>query len=170
MILRFFALLIALSVMGTSLAACGGGSGGMSVHNAGNGGGNDGCSDSDGTPCAPPPTCLFPTGVAPSLVAPANNAIVAAATLSQIVIADTATAPYQRAAWQIVVSVDSDPDDLTNALSPYVSTTTLAQQGSSNNEFGTLPKNALNPGTQYFAYIVTSGCAAAGPIGQFFTS
>jgi hypothetical protein len=162
MVVRFLALFIAVSMMGAGLTAC-------------HGGGGTGCDDSDGTPCAPaappiPPPCSFPTSTAPTVTSPGFDTTVAAATFSQIVITDSDPAPYRRQPWMLVVSTDSNPFDFVDNTSPYILSSTLTQQGSTASEIAILPKNALAPGAQYFIFIVTTACTAAGPIGEFFTS
>src|SRR5450432_3118587 len=152
MIVRFLAMLFSVSTMGAGLTACHGGGGG-------------GCDDSDGTPCAPPSppaTCSFPTGTAPTVASPGFDATVSAATLSQIVITDSDPAPYRRQPWTLTISADSNPGAFFDNTSAYVSSSTLTQQGSTTSEIATLPKSALAPGTQYFIFIVTTGCSAAG--------
>lgn len=171
MVVRFFAMVIAVAMMASGMTACGGG--GMNVSNAGNGGGSPACDDSDGTPCVPdtpPPTCAFPTGIAPALVSPANYGTVSAAALTQITISDTDSSPYRRTPWMLVVSTDSNPADFFDNTSPYVKSTTLTPVAGTSSESATLPRNALTAGNQYFVFVVTSGCSAAGPIGQFSTT
>jgi hypothetical protein len=158
MVVRFLAMLIAVSMMGTGLTACHGGGGG-------------GCDDSDGTPCAPPSppaTCSFPTGSAPTVASPVSNATVSTS-LSQVEITDISATPYRAKTWTLIVSTDSDPDDFFDNTSAYVSSSALIQEGSTTTEIATLPRNALVSGTEYFIFIVTAGCSAAGPISDFFT-
>jgi hypothetical protein len=174
MFARFFALLVALSVMASTLTACGGG-----VTSP------DDCDPDNNVPCAPapaqpPPVCSFPDGLpqGPSVIAPPNT--LALGGLSQItftVVEAFATADSY-SGYVMIVSRSSTADAITNGKSPFAATGGFVQVPPPPGLPGVialtatlqLPNPLITPNSRYFAYLsTTGGCAAAGPIDSFST-